>query len=37
MDDAWDMHMHINPIDREDKETIRRHKMLIENKTDDFI
>ena len=29
--------MHLNPLDEETAETIRRHKAIIHNKTDDFI
>jgi len=37
MDETWEMNMHMNPLDEETAETIRRHKSLIDNKTDDFI
>lgn len=37
MGEEWEMNMHINPLDEETAMTIKRHKAIIDNKTDDFI
>ena len=37
MDEAWEMNMHVNPIDVETAETIMRHKNILMNHSDDFV
>lgn len=37
MEEAWEMNMHLNPIDTETEETIKRHKAILMNHSDDFV
>jgi hypothetical protein len=37
MEEAWEMNMHMNPIDKETEETIKRHKAILTNHSDDFV
>jgi hypothetical protein len=37
LDETWEMNIHINPIDEDTKETMKRHKAIFENHADDFV
>lgn len=37
VDETWEMNMHYNPIDEETEETLKRHKAIFENYSDDFV
>ena len=37
IDETWEMNMHMNPIDEDMEETLKRHKAIFENHTDDFV
>lgn len=37
LDDAWEMNMHLNPLDDETLEVLNRHKKILHNYSDDFI
>ena len=35
--DDWDMNPHLHPVDDETEETLKRHKAILLNHSDDFI
>ena len=37
MDDTWEMNIHFNAIDEETEETLKRHKAILQNHSDDFV
>ena len=37
IDEQWEMNMIYNPLDQETKETIDRHKAILNGQTDDFV
>jgi hypothetical protein len=36
MDETWEMNIHLNPIDHETQQILKRHKMLLRDNIDDF-
>ena len=37
MDETWDMNMHLNPIDGDTDDILKKHKGILMNNTDDFV
>ena len=37
VDETWEMNMHMNPIDEDMEETLKRHRAIFENHADDFV
>lgn len=37
MDETWEMNPHMNPIDEETSETIKKHKAILMHNSDDFV
>ena len=37
MDEAWEMNVHVNPLDDDTIEALKRHQAILKNFSDDFV
>jgi hypothetical protein len=37
LEETWEMNMHLNPIDEEMEETLKRHTQIFSQHSDDFV